>query len=99
MPGLLHVTLFWVAVVACAVAQWFILRGVLRTAPDGAVSPNVRTPNRATEIFWAILPAFFLVAAFLYAWRAMNPPSERTLEFTRPAGAISSQPAGAVSAA
>lgn len=65
--------LFGFALVACAVAQWLILRGVLRSAPDRTASPTVRAPHRGGEIFWAVLPAFLLAATFYLAWRTMHP--------------------------
>ncbi len=76
-PALLD-GLFWASVVSCAVAQLFILRAVFRTLPPrspSADAPNVPMPHRLQEIVWAILPAFLLAAAFIWAWRAMHPIS------------------------
>jgi heme/copper-type cytochrome/quinol oxidase subunit 2 len=68
--------LFWGAVVACALAQVFIIRAVLRTAPTPAPdAPDVPQPRRVLEIAWAVLPAFLLAAAFIGAWRAVHPPA------------------------
>lgn len=73
---------FWIAAAACAVAQFYILRAVLR--PDIASpldeNPHVshstiasrRQSGRLQETVWAVLPAIFLVAAFVLAWRAMH---------------------------
>ena len=82
MPSALLDLLFWIAVASCAVAQVFILRAVLRVvvrpvsnhAEDGS-SPaaHVPVPRRSLEILWAILPFFFLAAAFFAAWRVMHP--------------------------
>jgi heme/copper-type cytochrome/quinol oxidase subunit 2 len=75
--------LFWVAVSGCAVAQFFILRAVLRpmavpfadSAPSstGADLPVRRQSGRTQEIVWALLPSLLLAAAFVLAWRVMHP--------------------------
>jgi hypothetical protein len=77
--------LFWVAVSGCAVAQFFILRAVLRPSPlpsvnsaaspagTGADLPLRRQSGRTQEIIWAVLPALLLATAFVLAWRAMHP--------------------------
>lgn len=64
--------LFWIAVVACIVSQYFIIRAVWRAVPSETGSPNVPSPHRAMEIGWAILPAVLLVAVFLGAWQALH---------------------------
>ena len=68
--------IFWVAVVCCAVAQWFILR-LAFAAPDaasvqvaGRVVPKSR---RAAEIVWAVLPAVMLALVLAATWRAVHP--------------------------
>jgi hypothetical protein len=75
--------IFWIAVVACAVAQLFILRAVFRVTPVGSVAKGtvadasgVPTPHRLTEIVWVLLPVALLVLAFVGAWRQMHPVSE-----------------------
>ena len=75
--------LFWTAVAGCAVAQFFILRAVLRpaalpsvnsaTSPGAADLPVRRQSGRTQEIIWAVLPSLLLAAAFVLAWRAMHP--------------------------
>lgn len=84
MPSTVLDLLFWIAVASCAVAQVFILRAVLRVvvqpmsnnAEDGSSSASlVPVPRRSLEILWAILPFFFLAAAFVAAWRVMHPTS------------------------
>ena len=75
--------LFWVAVSGCAVAQFFILRAVLRPSPlpsvnsttsaAGADLPVRRQSGRTQEIIWAVLPSLLLAAAFVLAWRVMHP--------------------------
>src|SRR5215203_1553882 len=76
---------FWVAVVACAIAQIFILRAVFRVTPAGIAAGSANTstpdgepvsvpsPHRLTEIVWVILPIVLLVLVFVLAWRAMHP--------------------------
>ena len=82
--------LFWTAVLACAVAQFFILRAVLRPATlpsvNAGVDPGSPLPvrvqsGRVQEIVWAVLPALLLAGAFVLAWRAMHPaaPSAASL--------------------
>lgn len=60
--------LFWAAVVAVAVAQFFILRSTVR---------GMRTTTRPGSPFWewtwAILPAFALVALFVWTFRTIHP--------------------------
>lgn len=75
--------LFWMAVVACAVAQVAILRSVLvARAPEQASFPGLAdqplptvraSTSRPVEIFWAVLPAVALVAVLALTWRAMHP--------------------------
>lgn len=65
--------LFWIAAAACVVAQFFIIRAVVRAVPSVTGSPNVPTPRRALEIAWAILPAVLIIAVFLGAWRIVSP--------------------------
>ncbi len=64
--------LFWVSVVACVVAQYFIVRAVVRAVPAETGSPDVPSPNKAMEIAWAILPALLMLAVFVGAWRHMH---------------------------
>jgi hypothetical protein len=69
------IVLFWALVVACAIAQLFIVRGLYHADPAGA-SPNasregVPTPRRWMEVAWAVLPIAGLIATFLGAWRLM----------------------------
>jgi hypothetical protein len=74
--------IFWVAVVACAIAQLFILRAVFRVTPSAgsssesiAEASGVPAPHRLTEIVWVLLPVLLLALAFFGAWRAMHPAS------------------------
>lgn len=69
LPGSLMTGLFWLAAAACAMAQLFILRAVIRQPPGAAVSASVPAPRRTAEIVWVLLPMVGLVAAFVGAWR------------------------------
>jgi hypothetical protein len=71
LPPAVVTALFWSAVVACVIAQLFILRAVFRTLPNLPTSSQVPTPHRLTEILWVVLPVGGLVAAFVGAWRAL----------------------------
>ena len=64
--------LFWLAVAACCVAQWFIVRAVFRTLPVAPSSSAVPVPRRWAEIVQVLLPIVGLVAFFVGAWRAMR---------------------------
>ena len=75
LPSAVLDVIFWIAVAACIIAQWFILRAVWRVIPSVTGSPNVPMPRRASEIAWAILPALLLAGAFFGAWRTMHPVS------------------------
>ena len=70
VPGPLFLALFWLAVAACAVAQFFILRAVWRVVPSVTGSPEVPAPRRAPEMAWALLPTLLMAALFVGAWRA-----------------------------
>ncbi|MEI6739250.1 MAG: hypothetical protein WCK74_02970 [Gemmatimonadaceae bacterium] len=77
LPGPVADMLFWAAVVACALAQLFIVRAVWRVlppvpAPDGA-DAQVPAPRRAQEMAWALLPALLMALLFVGAWRQMHP--------------------------
>jgi heme/copper-type cytochrome/quinol oxidase subunit 2 len=78
--------IFWTAVIACAIAQVFILRAVFAPeAPAPAGSPaeagraagRLRQPSRPLEIAWAVLPAVGLVLLFLWAWQLQHPTALR----------------------
>ncbi|GAB1344522.1 hypothetical protein [Gemmatimonas sp.] len=65
--------LFWVALAACVVAQFFIMRAVFRVLPAAPANSDVPVPRRWAEIVQVILPIAGLAALFYGAWRAMNP--------------------------
>lgn len=75
LPPIVATPLFWVLVVACVIAQLFIVRGLFRADPAGA-SPNapregVPTPRGFMEFAWAVMPIIGIVATFVGAWRLM----------------------------
>ena len=73
MPHSLADAVFWVAVVCCAVAQWFILRGAMgvhAAPPGGGLVPATR---RAAEAAWAVVPAVALALVLAATWRAIHP--------------------------
>ena len=74
---------FWVAAVACAVAQLAIVRSVVvARAPNGAPNatpdPDVRVApvRRAGEVAWAVVPALAVAGLLALTWRAMHPAAE-----------------------
>lgn len=64
--------LFWLSVVCCALAQFFILRsvGASRHAPDGAT--RLSRQRGVMEMVWAVLPAVGLAALLVFTWRAVR---------------------------
>jgi heme/copper-type cytochrome/quinol oxidase subunit 2 len=72
VPSPVLLTLFWASAAACVVAQYFIVRAVVRAVPSETGSPDVPSPNKLMEIAWAILPALLMVAVFVGAWRHMH---------------------------
>ena len=70
---------FWVAAVACAVAQLAIVRSVfVARAPEGGDVPRPAPARRAPEVAWAVLPALGLAAVLVLTWRAMHPAPDAT---------------------
>jgi hypothetical protein len=75
--------IFWVAAFGCALAQFFIIRAVLRPAAALPAESPLRSPastlpvrrqsGRIQEIVWAVLPSLLLAGAFVLAWRVMHP--------------------------
>lgn len=82
MRTVLVPVVFWIAVAGCAIAQFFIFRAVLRSDVASPLEANPlvhastissrRQSGRVAEVVWAVIPALFLVAAFVLAWRAMH---------------------------
>jgi heme/copper-type cytochrome/quinol oxidase subunit 2 len=78
--------LFWIALAACAVAQFFILRAVFAPeapapvgspAEAGRAAGRLRRPSRPLEIAWAVLPAVGLVVLLAWAWQMQHPSENR----------------------
>ena len=77
MTPFLADAIFWVAAVACVVAQIGILRATAaarsaaRTAR--AATPAHRPATRVEEALWAGLPVIGLAAVLVLTWRALHP--------------------------
>lgn len=63
-------TIFWIAVVACAVAQVAILRSTF-TARRANKSELVPASSRSGEIAWAVIPALSLSAVLVVTWQGI----------------------------
>jgi hypothetical protein len=63
--------IFWISVACCAIAQLAILRSVIISPVRDSATP-ASSGRRATEIAWAVLPGFALVAVLFYTWKAMR---------------------------
>jgi hypothetical protein len=64
-------TIFWIAAVACVVAQAALLRFTFASSP-AKQSELVPSAPRAGEIAWAIIPALVLVLLFGATWRRIG---------------------------
>jgi heme/copper-type cytochrome/quinol oxidase subunit 2 len=89
---------FWVAAVACAVAQAAIVRSVFvarvpAAGPAGDV-PRAAGARRAPEVAWAVLPALALAGVLALTWRAMH-PAPNAPPAARAAAAPTAAPAAA----
>ncbi len=65
--------LFWLSVVCCTIAQFFIIRSVRGTRHVPEPSAGVPRSRDSVEFVWAVLPAIGLVVLLLFTWRAMHP--------------------------
>ncbi len=83
MPSSAAVTLFWVAVGVCVLAQLALLHSFFL----GPSRPSRETTAtfRATETTWAIVPALVLVVLLIFTWQAMHPATARRWQVTVPA--------------
>lgn len=63
--------IFWIAALACAVAEVAILRSSF-AAKNGNRSELVPAASRGGELVWAILPAIALSALLLVTWRRVE---------------------------
>ena len=73
MPSSAAVTLFWVAVGVCTIAQLALLHSFFlgRSRPARDAAPAFR----ATETLWAVVPALVLAALLVSTWTAMHAPA------------------------
>lgn len=92
MPDAVTDGLFWLAVVLCAIAQFFIVRAVLMPEPPppagspaetGRAAGRLRSPSRPLEVAWAVLPAIGLIALFAWAWELKHPAALRATSAVR----------------
>ena len=66
--------IFWIAVVACAVAQVAILRSVLGARqPELPADARVAPARRSVELAWAVIPAVALGGVLALTWRTLHP--------------------------
>jgi len=63
--------IFWIAVVACAVAEVAILRSTF-VARRATKSELVPASPRSGEIAWAVLPALALCAVLVATWQRIE---------------------------
>ncbi len=72
-PSLADAT-FWVAAVACVVAQAAIVRSVLvARAPKLPPEARITPPRRGVELAWTLVPAVALALVLALTWRALHP--------------------------
>ena len=64
-------TIFWVAALACAVAEVAILRSLIAQG-RGQHSSLVPSASRISELIWGTVPAIALVFLLLFTWRRIQ---------------------------
>jgi heme/copper-type cytochrome/quinol oxidase subunit 2 len=64
-------TIFWVAALACAVAEIAILRSLIaqRRAQHSSLVP---AGSPVTELIWGVVPAIGLALLLLFTWRRIQ---------------------------
>lgn len=64
-------TIFWVAAIACAVAEIAILRSIIaqRRAQHSSLVP---AGSPLTEVIWGVVPAIALVFLLVATWRRVQ---------------------------
>lgn len=60
--------IFWIAALACVVAQIALLRSTF-SAKEESRSQLVPASRRSTELAWAIIPAVLLSLLLIATWR------------------------------
>ena len=64
-------TIFWVAALACAVAEFAILRSLI-AQPRAQHSNLVPSGSPVTELIWGIVPAIALAFLLFFTWRRIQ---------------------------
>jgi hypothetical protein len=67
--------IFWIAALACVVAQTALLRSSLSTKVEQR-SDLVPVSRRSSEFAWAILPALVLTVLLFATWRRISERDE-----------------------
>ena len=66
--------IFWIAVVACGVAQIGILRATVAARPAApTAAPAHRPATRLEEALWVVLPVIALAGVLYLTWQALHP--------------------------
>jgi heme/copper-type cytochrome/quinol oxidase subunit 2 len=64
-------TIFWIAALACVVAEAAILRSSF-AAPHHENPTLVPTASRTGELLWAVLPAVALAVLLFFTWQRVD---------------------------
>lgn len=64
-------TIFWVAALACVVAEFAILRSLI-AQPRAQHSNLVPAGSPVTELIWGIVPAIALAFLLFFTWRRIQ---------------------------
>jgi len=64
-------TIFWIAAVACVIAEAAILRSTF-AAQRSSRSELVPASPRSGELVWAVIPALALCAVFVATWQKIE---------------------------
>jgi len=74
MSRQLALAIFWIAVVACAIAQAGIFHSAIARPSIGenAESRGIPRSPRIVEMIWTIIPALILAAILTITWMAIH---------------------------
>jgi len=75
-------TIFWIAVVACAIAELAILRFAF--GPQPKQSDLVPSASRTGEMAWAVFPALALIVVFGATWQRIQARASHTEMMNHP---------------
>lgn len=64
-------TIFWIAAVACVIAEVAILRSTFAARPTNR-SELVPASSRSGELAWAVIPALGLCAVLVATWQKIE---------------------------